>query len=169
MNRRDGRVLTRYNAWANRLIFDAVAELPAGEATKPRQSLFKNMLHMLNHNYVVDRIFQAHLEGREHGYTARNTPDHPPLDELWRAQRAIDAWYVEKYDAMPEADLNGVLRFTFVGGGEGAMTRGEMLQHVVNHTSYHRGFVAEMFYQVPARPPTTDLPVFLRDAPPQLE
>jgi len=169
VNRRDGRVLTRYNAWANRLIFDAVAELPAGEATKPRQSLFKNMVHMLNHNYVVDRIFQAHLEGREHGYTARNTPDHPPLDELWRAQRAIDAWYVEKYDAMPEADLNGVLRFTFVDGGEGAMTRGEMLQHVVNHTSYHRGFVAEMFYQVPARPPTTDLPVFLRDAPPQLE
>ena len=169
MNRRDARILARYNAWANRLIFDAVAGLPPGEATKPRQSLFKNMVHMLNHNYVIDHIFQAHLEGREHGYTARNTPDHPPLDELWRAQRAIDAWYVEKYDAMPEAELNGVLRFTFVDGGEGAMTRGEMLLHVVNHTSYHRGFVAEMFYQVPARPPTTDLPVFLRDAPPQLE
>ena len=163
MNRRDGRVLARYNAWANRLIFDAVTGLPPGEATKPRQSLFKNMVHMLNHNYVIDRIFQAHLEGREHGYTARNTPDHPPLDELWRAQQAIDAWYIEKYDAMSDAELNGVLRFTFVGGGEGAMTRGEMLLHVVNHTSYHRGFVAEMFYQVPARPPTTDLPVFLRD------
>jgi uncharacterized damage-inducible protein DinB len=70
---------------------------------------------------------------------------------------------------MRDAELNGVVRFTFVGGGEGAMTRGEMLLHVVNHTSYHRGFVAEMFYQVPARPPTTDLPVFLRDASPQLE
>jgi uncharacterized damage-inducible protein DinB len=169
MNRRDGRVLARYNAWANRLIFDAVAGLPAGEAIKPRQSLFKNMAHMLNHNYVIDRIFQAHLEGREHGYTARNTPDHPPLDELWRAQQVIDAWYIEKYDAMRDAELNGVVRFTFVGGGEGAMTRGEILLHVVNHTSYHRGFVAEMFYQVPARPPTTDLPVFLRDASPQLE
>lgn len=169
MNRRDARTLARYNAWANRLIFDAVAGLPAGEATRPRRSLFKNMVHMLNHNYVIDRIFQAHLEGREHGYAARNTPDHPPLEELWRAQQEIDAWYIGKYDAMPEAELNGVLRFTFVGGGEGAMTRGEMLLHVVNHTSYHRGFVAEMFYQVPARPPTTDLPVFLRDAAPQLE
>ena len=166
MNRHDARTLSRYNAWANRLIFDAVAGLPAGEALKPRKSLFKNMVHMLNHNYVIDRIFQAHLEGREHGYAARNTPDHPPLAELWRAQQEIDAWYIEEYDAMPDAELNGVLRFTFVGGGEGAMTRGEMLLHVVNHTSYHRGFVAEMFYQVPARPPTTDLPVFLRDAPP---
>jgi uncharacterized damage-inducible protein DinB len=34
---------------------------------------------------------------------------------------------------------------------------------VVNHTSYHRGFVADLFFQVPTRPPTTDLPVFLRD------
>jgi uncharacterized damage-inducible protein DinB len=159
------RTLTRYNAWANRLIFDAVAGLPEGEAVKPRQSLFKNMVHMLNHNYVIDRIFQAHLEGREHGYNARNTPDHPPLQDLWRAQQEIDAWYIAAYDAMSDADLDSVVRFTFVGGGPGAMTRAEILLHVVNHTSYHRGFVAEMFYQVPARPPTTDLPVFLRDVP----
>ena len=159
------RTLTRYNAWANRLIFDAVAALPAGEAEKPRKSLFKNMVHMLNHNYVIDRIFQAHLEGRAHGYSARNTPDHPPLAELWRAQQEIDAWYVARYDAMSEAELDETVRFTFVGGGKGAMTRAEILLHLVNHTSSHRGFVAEMFYQVPARPPTTDLPVFLRDAP----
>ncbi len=39
------RMLTRYNRWANRLIFDAVAGLPEGEATKERPSLFKNMVH----------------------------------------------------------------------------------------------------------------------------
>ena len=169
MIRRDARTLTRYNAWANGLIFDAVAALPAGEALKPRKSLFKNMVHMLNHNYVIDRIFRAHLEGRAHDYSARNTPDHPPLDELWRAQQDIDAWYVSWSDAVSDTALAETLRFTFVGGGEGAMTRGEVVMHIVNHTSYHRGFVAEMFYQVPARPPTTDLPVFLRDAPPRLD
>jgi len=165
MTPRDARTLARYNAWANKVIFDAVAGLPEGEATRPRQSLFKNMVHMLNHNYVIDRIFQAHLEGRAHGYAARNTPDHPSLSELWRAQQDIDAWYVVKYDALAAAELNTVVQFTFVGGGEGAMTRGEILLHIVNHTSYHRGFVAQMFYEVPARPPTTDLPVFLRDVP----
>jgi uncharacterized damage-inducible protein DinB len=159
------RTLTRYNAWANRLIFEAVAALPPGEAEKPRQGLFKNMVHMLNHNYVIDRIFQAHLEGRPHGYTARNTPDHPPLAELWRAQQDIDAWYIARYDAMSAAELGETVRFTFVGGGEGAMTRAEILLHLFNHTSYHRGFVAEMMYRVPAPPPATDLTVFLRDVP----
>jgi uncharacterized damage-inducible protein DinB len=162
-------MLTRYNAWANELIFDAVGALPESEATKPRRSVFRNMVHTLNHNYVIDRIFQAHLEGRSHGYSARNTESHPPLAELRLAQESLDQWYVATYDAMDDSQLNEKVSFTFVGGGDGVMTRGEILQHLVNHTSYHRGFVAQMLYDVPVRPPTTDLTVFLRDAPPRLE
>jgi uncharacterized damage-inducible protein DinB len=111
---------------------------------------------------VIDCIWQAHLEGREHGYGARNTPDHPPLPDLWREQQAIDAWYIAWADAQTETSLAERLTVTLIGGNRTAMTRGEMLLHVVNHTSYHRGFVADLFYQVPARPPTTDLPVYLR-------
>ena len=160
---RTAAMLAHYNAWANRLIFDAVAELPAGEAARERKSLFKNMVHTLNHNYVIDRIWQAHLEGRAHGYAARNTPDHPPLPELWRAQQEIDRWYIDWSGSLSDAALDEKVEFTLIGGNRGVMTRGEILLHVVNHTSYHRGFVADLFYQVPARPPTTDLPVFLRE------
>ncbi len=166
---RTARTLTRYNKWADELIFGAVAKLPAGEATKIRTTLFKNMVHTLNHIYVIDRIFQAHLEGREHGYAGRNTDQWPPLEELWQAQREVDGWYIAWSDKIAAPALDERVSFRFVGGGEGAMTRGEMLLHVVNHTSYHRGFVADMFYQVPARPPTTDLPVFLRDVPLDLD
>ena len=168
MQKDDARTLTRYNAWANEFIFAAVAAPPEGEAVKPRRSVFRNMVHTLNHNYVIDRIFQAHLEGRGHGYTARNTPDHPPLSDLWRAQQELDRWYVAWSDRISDAALDEKVKFTFVGGGEGVMSRGEILQHLVNHTSYHRGFVAQMIYDVPARPPTTDLTVFLRDAAPKL-
>jgi uncharacterized damage-inducible protein DinB len=159
----DAKMLVRYNAWADKLIHGAVAALPAGEAEKPRQSVFKSMAHTLNHVYVIDRIFQAHLEGRPHGYTARNTPEHPPLTELWRSQRMVDDWYVGWSDRVSESELGERVEFEFVGGGAGAMTRGEMLLHIVNHTTYHRGFAADLFYQVPARPPATDLTVFLRD------
>lgn len=164
MTRNDARMLARYNAWANRLIFDAVAALPAGEATKERATLFRDMVHTLNHNYVIDRIWQAHMEGREHGYEARNTKDYPPLPELWLAQQAVDRWYVDWSDAITDAALDETVSYTLIGGNRGAMTRGEILMHVVNHTTYHRGFVADLFYQVPARPPTTDLPVYFREA-----
>src|SRR5688572_769001 len=156
-------MLARYNAWANELIFDAVAALPEGEAVKPRPSVFKNMVHTLNHNYVIDRIFQAHLEGRPHGYEARNTAETPSLEDLRAAQHTLDQWYVEWSDALTAAALGEKVSFTFVGGGPGVMTRGQILLHLINHTSYHRGFAADLFYQVPAKPPTTDLTVFLRD------
>src|SRR5688572_28508318 len=113
-------MLARYNAWANKLTFDAVAALPQGEATRERKSLFKNMVHTLNHNYVIDRIWQAHLEGRDHGYGARNTPDHPPLDELWRAQQEIDTWYISWADAQTDASLADRLTVTLIGGNRTA-------------------------------------------------
>jgi uncharacterized damage-inducible protein DinB len=158
------RTLTRYKAWANDVFFKAVAALPAGEAVRPRKSIFRNMVHTLNHSYVIDRIFQAHLEGRVHGYDARNTETHPPLEDLWRAQQQLDRWYVAWSDEVSDAVLAQQVGFTFIGGGEGRMTRGEILQHLVIHASYHRGFVAQMLFEVPnTRPPVTDLTVYLRD------
>lgn len=163
MDANEARMLTRYNAWANRLMFDAVAALPEGEAVKPRTSLFRNMVHTLNHNYVIDRIWQAHLEGRDHGYEARNTKDHPPLAELWAEQQQVDAWYVDWSDRMTDERLAERLRFTLIGGNQGEMTRAEVLLHILGHRHYHRGFVCDMMFEVPARPPTMDLPVYLRE------
>lgn len=157
------RMLTRYKAWANEIIFSTVAALPEGEATRPRPTLFKNMVHTLNHPYVIDRIFQAHLESRGHGFTARNTPTHPPLDELWRAVQVMDRWYIDLSDRLTDRELAEAIRFQFIGGGDGVMTRGEILLHLVNHATYHRGFVADMLNQASVHPPATDLTVYLRD------
>ncbi len=162
MNADTARTLTRYSQWSNKVMFDAVAALPEGAALKPRASLFKNMVHTLNHIYVIDRIWQAHLEGRDHGYEARNTKDHPPLTELWRLQQEVDAWYVDWSDRQTGAALAETVQYTLIGGNTGTMTRGEILLHVVMHTNYHRGFVADMIYDVPGcRPPTMDLPVYV--------
>lgn len=87
------QMLTRYNAWANKAIFEAIAALPGGEATKERPTL-KNMINTLNHLHVVDLIWQAHIEGRDHGIQALNTVLYTDLTEVWRAQQAIDAWFI---------------------------------------------------------------------------
>ena len=157
------QMLTRYKAWANDLVFGAVSALPAEEIVKERQTLFKSMLMTLNHVYVVDDIFKAHLEGREHGYTARNTETAPALADLWKVTQQMDRWYIDLADTLSEDALSETVAFTFVGGGEGAMTRQDILLHIVNHGTYHRGFVSDMLYQVPVKPIPNDLPVFLRD------
>lgn len=45
------------------------------------------------------------------------------------------------------------------------MTRRDILLHVVNHATYHRGHAADILYYLDVFPPTTDLPVFLQERP----
>ncbi|CAN7755602.1 DinB family protein [Caballeronia sp. LjRoot34] len=157
------RMLTRYKAWANDLTFSMLRNMPYEEVVRPRQTRFGNMVHTLNHIYVIDAVFQAHLQGREHGYSARNTPSHPSLEELWQAVRILDQWYVDFAEGLSADDLDRSIHFKFIGGGEGVMTCNEMILHVVNHGTYHRGFVGDLMYQAGVTPSATDLPVFLRD------
>lgn len=159
------RMLVRYSAWANGRLFDALAALPPGQATARMATGFGTMVNTLNHAHVVDLIWQAHLQGRPHGFSARITENEPALPDLRAAQARVDQWYIDHADAMTAAQHDEVVSFRFVDGGAGAMARGDMLLHVVNHKTYHRGVVADMLYQVGARPPTMDLPVFLRDTP----
>lgn len=155
-------MLTRYKAWANTITFRTILALPEAELLRPRPTRFGNILHTLNHVCVIDEIFRAHLEGRGHNYTARNTEYTPPAALLWEQVQAIDSWYVAYAARLDAAALAETVRFDFVDGGAGAMTREAILLHVVNHGSYHRGFVGDMLYQVPAAFPANDLSVFLQ-------
>lgn len=157
-------LFTRYRAWADRLTYDAVAALPPGEADKERPSLFKTIIGTLNHNYLIDLVWQAHIEGRDHGFHARNLILHARLPDLWQAQQEMNRWWIEWGAAQSGSSLAEPVNFRFIDGGDGTMTRGAILLHVVNHATYHRGWIADMFFHVPARNPSTDLPVFLRDA-----
>ena len=61
------RMLMRYKRWADDLTFQSVRSIPEAEAARQRSTRWSSILHTLNHVYVVDDIFKAHLEGREHG------------------------------------------------------------------------------------------------------
>jgi uncharacterized damage-inducible protein DinB len=166
---RNIRLLTRYSAWANSLLYSALGELPDVELTTPRQIVFGNLIRTLNHVYTIDLVWRAHLEGMAHGFTTRTPDVLMSLSAMRTAQAALDRWYIHYAEEMSDHLGEQIVDFTFIGGGEGSMTRGDIVLHVVNHTTYHRGHIAAMMYQIPALPPTTDLPVFLRNAALQIE
>jgi uncharacterized damage-inducible protein DinB len=163
MDTATARLMADYRSWADTLTYESVAALPAGEAEKERQTLFKSIIGTLNHNYVVDRIWQAHLLGEHHGFTARNMILHPDLHGLWSAQQEMNRWWKDWSAAQTIASLAESVHFRFVGGQPGVMTRSAILLHVVTHATYHRGWVVEMFFQVPAKSPTTDLSVYMQE------
>jgi uncharacterized damage-inducible protein DinB len=158
------QTLMRYKAWADELVFAAAAKLPEAELTAPRKIVFGSLLRTLNHVYAMDEVWRAHLEGRPHGYSTRNPEACPSLSELREVQKAMDDWYVGYAHALSAEEE--IVQFRFIGGGPGSMTRRDILLHVANHGTYHRGNVASMMYQAGMAPPTTDLPVFLKSPSP---
>jgi uncharacterized damage-inducible protein DinB len=150
-------------AWANTTMFNSVSRISDAEVVKERMTNFGNIAHTFNHILVVHKIFQAHLEGKSHPYTARNTKTSPPIAEVRKQLETMDQYYVALAGELSQTELNELIKFTFVGGADGAMTRLEILLHLVNHSTYHRGFISDMLYQVPHKGDNNDLPVFLRD------
>lgn len=157
------QTLSRYKAWADALFLSTVAQLPEKELIAPRPILFGSIVRTLHHSYAMDRVWQAHLLGEAHGYTTRNPDEHPAFEELRKDQLAMDAWYVGYADSLDADQREEIVDFEFIGGGNGSLSRNDILLHVVNHTTYHRGHVADMLYHLSVFPPTTDLPVFLRE------
>ncbi|MGB6309808.1 MAG: DinB family protein [Steroidobacteraceae bacterium] len=154
-------LLTQYNAWADRALLAAVAQLPAEEVYRQRKTLFGSMLGTLNHNYQVDLIWQAHLLGKEHGFSNRRGVLHPVFDDLMKSQGELDDWFIEWARSQDSTTLGEKITFRFISGRIAEMPRGGILLHTINHKTYHRGWVSEMFYDIGEKPPETDLSVYL--------
>jgi uncharacterized damage-inducible protein DinB len=161
---RNIRMLTRYNKWANNMLLNAIAQLPPDEVSKKRAAAFGGMSYALAHMSIVDQIWRAHLLGIDHGFKSRTTDSPDSLGVLTEKLNEMSGWYIQYADTMSEPLLNEKIGFSFVDGGAGEMTRGDILIHICNHRAFHRGHIGDMFYQSGFRPPSIDLPVYMRDA-----
>ena len=147
-------------AWANAELFDVLA-------TVTSDADLHTAIRTLNHIYVVDRIFRAHLLGEPHGYEASNTKATPALGELRAAVAETDAWYRQYVAGLTDAALAEPLRFRFTDGDSGTMSREEMLMHVITHGGYHRGNVGQVLKNIGVAPPRDLLTKFLHVTEPQ--
>jgi uncharacterized damage-inducible protein DinB len=157
------QMLARYKAWADELLYATVGKVPKAELVKPQKIVFGSLLRTLNHVHAMDLVWRSHLQGVPHGLTSRNPADCPPLAELSTAQRTMDEWFIRYADGVADSAMEEIVEFEYIGGGRGAMSRHEMLIHVVNHGTYHRGHIGDMLYQISVEPPTTDFPVWVRE------
>lgn len=156
------RMLTRYKAWADAELFRCVAELSPEQIEAPQPILFGSLIRTMNHSYLMDLVWKANLLGQKHGLTSRNPRNCPDVDSIQEQQMALNDWFVEYAKALTAEQAAEDVVFDFIGGGRATMSRAEILHHLVNHSTYHRGHIADMLYHFDLSPPTTDLPVFLR-------
>ena len=155
--------LFKYKTWANIELFDELAKIDpvAHEAAR------HTAIRLMNHIYVVDRIFAAHLSGISHAYTGTNTTETPALETLREAVLASDRWYVDYVASGAPERLDEQIEFTFTDGDQGRMSREEMLAHVATHGGYHRGAVGRIMREASVPPPRDIFTVYLHRSEPE--
>ncbi len=137
-----------YKAWANSELFSLLATLPPEHSDQ-----LHTCIRTLNHIYVVDRIFRAHLSGEPIPFDATNTKATPSLEQLRADVEATDAWYRSYISSLTAPALSEVFAFVFTDGDRGRMSREEALFHVLIHGGYHRGNVGQVLKSVSVAPP----------------
>lgn len=128
--------LFRYKAWANEELLTTLAGLGGESPITPLA------INALSHSYIVDRIFAAHLRREPHAYTSANSSELPALEKLSADIRKSDREYVDYASGLDSDQLAERIDFVFTDGTPGRMSREEMLLHVINHSTGHRGQVS---------------------------
>jgi uncharacterized damage-inducible protein DinB len=155
-----------YNRWANARLYQAAFALSEEDYRRNAGAFFKSMHGTLNHLLVADRIWLKRLTGEG---------DHPNrLDAILFEDRGAlalaradeDDRLARYVGSLDDDTLEGVLEYATTSGRPFAQKRREILAHLFNHQTHHRGQAHTILSIVTGRePPSLDLLLWQRDGP----
>jgi uncharacterized damage-inducible protein DinB len=151
----------RYKIWADQTILQAVQALPDGSSN----AAFAHQ--QLHHIVLVQELFLARLQGTNDPHTATNSTPVPGLSELTQRLLAANDRLLAYYSTADEQQLGQVIRFVFSDGQRGSLSRAEILFHLINHASYHRGAIGHTLDLAGVHRPADTYTVFVHASEPQ--
>jgi len=153
MTKEEARNHLQYSAWASRRLLDAVQALDAEMLHREMNVSHKTMFDTLAHIYFGDRVWLERV-------VALPIPAETPMESGWR--KVIEGW-LEWADAPGDSDLERVVVYKDTRGNAHQSTVRQIVMHVVNHATLHRGQLMAMFRQLGLAPPPTDLMHYYRE------
>jgi uncharacterized damage-inducible protein DinB len=151
MNLQDLRTLLDYHYWARDRLLDALDPLTSEQFNRDLGSSFKSVRETIVHVYAAEWAWHARWLGQSPSalMTIDPFPDVVAVRRAWTDHETKMRAFLE---SLGEAGLTRVFEYTLLSGQPGSSPFWQMLQHVVNHASYHRGQVTTMLRQLGASP-----------------
>ena len=161
MTIRDTVTLYDYDKWATELQLNAVSNLSDSQYTKDLGSSHGGIRGTLVHTLAAQRVWLTRWQGE----TSTNLigvdelPTFASLNDRWGALRnELDAFV----GSLTEEELQQPLAYKDLKGNPYSQPLVYQMQHLVNHSTYHRGQITTMLRQLGVVPPSTDLIVYYR-------
>jgi uncharacterized damage-inducible protein DinB len=154
--------LLEYTVWANHRAMRSAATLSVAEFKRDLGGSFGGVRGTLSHTLGAEWIWLERWKGV--------SPSKPPFDEgefkdivavreRWKVvEDHRDSWF----SALKQDDVRRTIRYKNLAGQSFEAPLWQLVQHVVNHSTYHRGQVIAFLRQLGAKPLATDLVVWDR-------
>jgi uncharacterized damage-inducible protein DinB len=150
-----------YTAWASLRILRAASALTPQELTHDFHTADRSVLGTLAHLFASDRLWLARLSGAPRaGFITDADRDIGVLQTAW--PELLEGWQTWASDLTDERAIAPVA-FIDLKGASLNQPLWQLIFHVVNHGTHHRGQVSGFLRSLGHPPPPTDLADFYRE------
>jgi uncharacterized damage-inducible protein DinB len=151
MTAQDLQTMLDYHYWARDRVLEAVGALTPEQYDRDLHGSFASVRATLTHVYAAEWAWYQRWHGESPAalITTDRFADLAALGEAWTDHEAKMRAFI---GGLSDADTDRVIAFTLLNGTAGASPLWQMVQHVVNHASYHRGQITTMLRQLGAKP-----------------
>ena len=150
MTSADLKTMIEYHYWARDRLLNAVETLSPDQFNKDLGSSFKSVRETMVHTYAAEWAWYSRWQGKSVTalLTSEAFPDVPAIRRAWAELEQNVRRFIDDLGD----NVDRVFDYTLLSGAAGSTPFWQMLQHVVNHASYHRGQVTTMLRQLGAAP-----------------
>lgn len=140
-----------YHVWANNQLFDRLEQLPEETFHAQVESVFPSVAQAFGHMYMFERLYMSVLQEVPNEHIFPNIPNWTEeaqvknIDEMRKLFDGVAVQFRELLRSTPDPDKAMTISHPKYGSFDTRFS--EIVQHVVNHGTYHRGNVTAMLRQ----------------------
>jgi uncharacterized damage-inducible protein DinB len=157
------RMFGHYNAWANKRLFTATAQLGVEQYRADRGAFFGSVHGTLNHLLVTDRIWMRRFTGEGDAPDRLDAILFETFEDLRAAREAEDRRIVDFVDRLDDERIAATIKYRRVSSPEQFEQQlAPALAHWFNHQAHHRGQAHALLTGLVGTAPPLDLLMFQR-------
>ena len=154
--------LYTYNGWANERVRDSIQDLDPEVFQRDLGASFGSLRGTVAHLVSAQWNWLRRWKGQSASQPLPSEAFASP-EEANRRWVEVDRALTGFVDGLDAGRLQQSIALTTPQGRSYSSPLWQAMQHVVNHSSYHRGQIAAMLRQVGATPQGTDLMLYYRE------
>jgi uncharacterized damage-inducible protein DinB len=157
------RTLYSFNQWATHRLIDAARLLGPDDFVKDLRTSYRSVRGTFVHTLWSEWIWLRRWRG-ESPKRVFAEDEFQELDAIWSRWEDINADRNDFIGTLTDERLRRRLSYENTRNERWEYPLVQMMQHVVNHSSYHRGQIVTLLRQLGQAPPSTDFLLYFDEA-----